>query len=119
VTGATGIRGPLVFVEHVRRVALGEQVEIALEGRRWQAQVIDAGEQHTALQLLEEGLGLVPARPARIQGDVAKSVVGREPSDGSSAGSGRPRRTAPPVGEALRLLNGAPLNPARGCRPRS
>ncbi len=34
VTGAAGIRGPLVFVEHVRRVALGEQVEIGLDGSR-------------------------------------------------------------------------------------
>jgi len=32
--GASGVRGPLVFVEHVRRVALGEQVEIALDSRR-------------------------------------------------------------------------------------
>ena len=79
VAGATGIRGPLVFVEHVRRVALGEQVEIALEGRRWQAQVIDAGERHTVLQLLEEGLGLVPGAPGSSSGATwPRSVVGRE-----------------------------------------
>lgn len=120
VTGATGIRGPLVFVEHVRRVALGEQVEIALEGRRWQAQVIDAGERHTVLQLLEEGLGLVPGS-ARLEfrGDVARSVVGRELLGRVFSGLGTPLDGLPaPVGEALRPLNGAPLNPAARLPPK-
>lgn len=120
VTGATGIRGPLVFVEHVRRVALGEQVEISLEGRRWQAQVIDAGERHTVLQLLEEGLGLVPGS-ARLEfrGDVARSVVGRELLGRVFTGLGTPLDGLPaPVGEALRPLNGAPLNPAARLPPK-
>ena len=120
VTGATGVRGPLIFVEHVRRVALGEQVEIALDGRRWQAQVIDAGERHTVLQLLEEGLGLVPAR-ARLdfKGDVARAVVGRELLGRVFSGLGAPLDgLPPPVGEALMPLGGAPLNPAARLPPR-
>ena len=120
VAGATGVRGPLIFVEHVRRVALGEQVEIALDGRRWQAQVIDAGERHTVLQLLEEGLGLVPAR-ARLdfKGDVARAVVGRELLGRVFSGLGAPLDgLPPPVGEALMPLGGAPLNPAARLPPR-
>jgi len=120
VAGATGVRGPLVFVEHVRRVALGEQVEIALDSRRWQAQVIDAGERHTVLQLLEEGLGLVPAR-ARLdfRGDVARAVVGRELLGRVFSGLGAPLDgLPPPVGEALLTLGGAPLNPAARLPPR-
>jgi len=120
VTGATGVRGPLIFVEHVRRVALGEQVEIALDGRRWQAQVIDAGERHTVLQLLEEGLGLVPAR-ARLdfKGDVARAVVGRELLGRVFSGLGAPLDgLPPPMGEARLPLGGAPLNPAARLPPR-
>ncbi|RPH66417.1 MAG: V-type ATP synthase subunit B [Myxococcaceae bacterium] len=120
LAGATGIRGPLVFVEHVRRVALGEQVEIALEGRRWQAQVIDAGERLTVLQLLEEGLGLVPGG-ARLEfkGDVARAVVGRELLGRVFSGLGVPLDgLPPPVGEALRPLSGAPLNPAARLPPK-
>ena len=120
VTGATGVRGPLVFVEHVRRVALGEQVEIALDDRRWQAQVIDAGERHTVLQLLEEGLGLVPAR-ARLdfKGDVARAVVGRELLGRVFSGLGAPLDgLPPPMGEARLPLGGAPLNPAARLPPR-
>ncbi len=120
LAGATGIRGPLVFVEHVRRVALGEQVEITLEGRRWQAQVIDAGERLTVLQLLEEGLGLVPGR-ARLEfkGDVARAVVGRELLGRVFSGLGVPLDgLPPPVGEALRPLSGAPLNPAARLPPK-
>jgi V/A-type H+-transporting ATPase subunit B len=120
VAGATGVRGPLLFVEHVRRVALGEQVEVALDGRCWQAQVIDAGERHTVLQLLEEGLGLVPAR-ARLdfKGDVARAVVGRELLGRVFSGLGAPLDgLPPPVGEALLPLGGAPLNPAARLPPR-
>ena len=120
LAGATGIRGPLVFVEHVRRVALGEQVEIGLEGRRWQAQVIDAGERLTVLQLLEEGLGLVPGG-ARLEfkGDVARAVVGRELLGRVFSGLGVPLDgLPPPVGEALRPLSGAPLNPAARLPPK-
>ena len=120
IAGATGVRGPLVFVEHVRRVALGEQVEIALDGRRWHAQVIDAGERHTVLQLLEEGLGLVPGQ-ARLDftGDVARAVVGRELMGRVFSGLGAPLDgLPPPVGEALIPLGGAPLNPAARLPPR-
>ena len=120
IAGATGVRGPLLFVEHVRRVALGEQVEIALEGRRWQAQVIDASERHTVLQLLEEGLGLVPAR-ARLdfKGDVARAVVGHELLGRVFNGLGAPLDGLPPaLGEALVPLGGAPLNPAARLPPK-
>jgi len=120
ISGATGVRGPLIFVEHVRRVALGEQVEIALDARRWHAQVIDAGERHTVLQLLEEGLGLVPGR-ARLDftGDVARAVVGRELMGRVFSGLGTPLDgLPPPVGEALVPLGGAPLNPAARLPPR-
>ena len=117
--GAAGIRGPLVFVEHVRRVAYGELVRLELDGQEWQAQVIDAGERHTVLQLLEEGLGLAPGRVRLdFSGDVARAVVGRDLLGRILSGLGRPLDGLPePAGEARRPLWGTPLNPAARLPP--
>ena len=61
--GAAGAAGPLLFLRDTRRVALGEWVTIALPGERpRRGQVIEAGEQLTVVQVLEETLGLAPAR---------------------------------------------------------
>ncbi|MGZ6081469.1 MAG: V-type ATP synthase subunit B, partial [Myxococcaceae bacterium] len=82
-------------------------------------QVIDAGERLTVLQLLEEGMGLVPGT-ARLdfKGDVARAVVGRDLLGRVLSGLGTPLDgLPPPVGEALRPLGGAPLNPAARLPP--
>jgi V/A-type H+/Na+-transporting ATPase subunit B len=118
--GASGIRGPLVFVEHVRRAALGEQVMLDDPGgSRWRAQVIDASERLTVLQLLEEGLGLSPGRAeVSFTGDVARAAVGRDLLGRVLNGMGAPLDGLPaPIGEAFRPLVGAPLNPAARLPP--
>ena len=87
VTGATGIRGPLVFVEHVRRVALGEQVEIALEGRR--CVVLGAGGAARAVVT-----GLQRARVAEIDVRARRvSIVGPPRRSGYEC-TGRSRPTS-------------------------
>jgi vacuolar-type H+-ATPase catalytic subunit A/Vma1 len=111
---------PLLFLERTRRAALGEWVEIAMPGeppRR--GQVIDAGERMTVVQVLEDTLGLAPARAAiTLTGEVASAVVGRELLGRAFDGVGRPMDGLPaPVGEALRPVHGAPMNPVRRLRP--
>ncbi|HMK73570.1 MAG TPA: V-type ATP synthase subunit B [Myxococcaceae bacterium] len=117
---AAGAAGPLVFVERTHAVALGEWVLLEIPGERsWQGQVIDAGERLTVVQLLEEPLGLAPAR-ARVTftGDVARATVGKELLGRAFNGLGAPiDGLPPPVGEALRPLAGAPLNPAARLPP--
>ena len=118
--GAPAAAGPLLFLERTRRAALGEWVEIAMPGeppRR--GQVIDAGERITVVQVLEDTLGLAPARAAiTLTGEVASGVVGRELLGRAFDGGGRPVDGLPaPVGEALRPVHGAPMNPARRLRP--
>ncbi len=112
---ATGAGGPLVFVEFTHAVALGEWVRLEMPGEKsWQGQVIDAGERVSVVQLLEEPLGFSPAR-ARVSftGEVARATVGRELLGRAFNGLGAPvDGLPPPVGEALRPLAGAPLNPA-------
>jgi V/A-type H+-transporting ATPase subunit B len=118
--GARGAAGPLIYLEHTARVALGEWVTIRAPGQPdWRGQVIDAGEEVTVIQVLEETMGLPPARSEiTLSGRTATTVVGRELLGRSFNGVGRPIDGLPaPVGEAIRPVWGAPMNPARRTRP--
>ena len=54
-----GIAGPLLFVERVRAVSLGEMVDILLpSGESRRGQVIEISEPHAVVQVLEETTGL-------------------------------------------------------------
>jgi V/A-type H+-transporting ATPase subunit B len=119
--GAAGAGGPLLFLEGARRVALGEWVIVRMAGQDdRRGQVIDAGERVTVVQLLDEPIGLAPDRADVIlTGDVATAVVGRELLGRSFDGHGASVDGLPdPVGEAVRPLTGAPINPVRRAPPR-
>jgi V/A-type H+-transporting ATPase subunit B len=118
--GAAGASGPLLFLRDTRRVALGEWVTLAMPGeppRR--GQVIEAGERITAVQVLEDTLGLAPARTdVTLTGEVAAVVVGRELIGRAFNGVGVPLDgLPPPLGERLVPIWGAPMNPVRRARP--
>jgi V/A-type H+-transporting ATPase subunit B len=118
--GAKGAAGPLLFLERTPRAAMGEWVTIRGPGQpARRGQVIDAGEAVTVVQVLEDTLGLSPATAeVTLTGDVAHSVVGRELLGRALNGMGTPLDgLPPPVGEALRPIAGAPMNPARRLRP--
>jgi V/A-type H+/Na+-transporting ATPase subunit B len=118
--GATRASGPLLYVRRTPTVALGEWVLIQSPGeppRR--GQVIEAGRDVTVIQVLEDTLGL---RPATVEltftGDVGSVPVGRELLGRRFNGMGMPLDgLPPPVGEAIRPIWAAPLNPARRARP--
>jgi len=119
--GAQGATGPLLYLRHTVGAALGEWVEITAPGappRR--GQVIDAGDEITVVQILEDTVGLSPARAdVTLTGEAASIVVGRELLGRVLNGMGAPKDGLPaPVGEAIRPIWGAPLNPARRARPR-
>jgi V/A-type H+-transporting ATPase subunit B len=119
--GAVAAGGPLLFLERTRRVALGEWVVIRLAGQPdRRGQVIDAGEKATVVQVLDETIGLAPDRAAVVlTGDIARTVVGRELLGRSFNGHGAPIDGLPePVGEAVRPITGAPINPVRRAPPR-
>ena len=118
--GARSATGPLLFLEGTRRAALGEWVLVKVPGdpvRR--GQVIDAGEQVTVVQVLDDTVGLAPARAEMtLTGRVATTVVGRELLGRAFSGSGDPVDGLPaPVGEAIRPVEGAPMNPVRRQHP--
>ncbi len=118
--GAASAAGPLLVLERTRRVALGEWVRVRVPGQPdLRGQVIDAGERVTTIQLLDSTVGLAVDRAEVVlTGDVATTVVGRELLGRAFDGHGAPVDGLPaPVGDAVRPINGAPINPMRRARP--
>ncbi|HET9993105.1 MAG TPA: hypothetical protein VFQ65_31435, partial [Kofleriaceae bacterium] len=61
--GAHALAGALLYIEGTHRVAMGEDVVIRAPGQAARrGQVIDAGAGITVVQVLEDTLGLSPAR---------------------------------------------------------
>jgi V/A-type H+-transporting ATPase subunit B len=119
--GAKAAAGPLVYVAHTHRAALGEWVVLEPEGQSpLHGQVIDVGREVTVVQVLEETLGLPPASTRiTLTGELAQVVVGKELLGRALSGAGQPRDGLPaPVGEALKPLWAGPLNPVRRLPPR-
>lgn len=118
--GAHSAGGPLVYLRHTPGVAQGEWVVLRSPGEPpRQGQVIDAGEEVTVVQVLEETVGLCPARAdVTLTGDVATAIVGQELVGRVFNGMGHPLDGLPaPIGEAVRPIWAAPLNPARRAPP--
>jgi len=118
--GATAAAGPLLFVEHAHRAALGEWVVVRMPHERdRRGQVISAGAEITVVQVLDETVGLAPrACEVIFTGDVATAVVGRELLGRAMSGNGAPIDGLPvPIGEAIRPVEGVPMNPSRRARP--
>ncbi|HET7785294.1 MAG TPA: V-type ATP synthase subunit B [Myxococcales bacterium] len=118
--GASAAAGSLLFLRDARRVAMGEWVTVRVPGQQdRRGQVIDAGEEVTVVQVLEEMAGLQPtAAEISLGGETATAVVGRELLGRAFDGAGRPLDgLPPPVGDAIVPIWGAPMNPARRVRP--
>lgn len=118
--GAVGAAGPLLYLSNTHHVALGEWVRIEAENEPTRrGQVIDASDAITVIQVLEETLGLVPDTAAiTLDGSVAETVVGRELLGRAFNGTGAPLDGLPvAIGEAIRPIWGAAMNPARRLRP--
>jgi len=118
--GAAAAAGPLLFLAGARRVALGERVVVRQAGQPdRRGQVIDAADRQTVIQLLDETVGLSPHRAdVVLTGEAVRTVVGRELLGRSFSGHGTPVDGLPaPIGEDVRPIAGAALNPVRRDRP--
>jgi V/A-type H+-transporting ATPase subunit B len=118
--GADRATGPLIYVRRTPTVASGEWVVIRSPvGPPRRGQVIDAGRDVTVIQVLEDTVGLPPAlAEITLTGEAASVVVGRELLGRAFNGMGAPvDGLPPPVGEAIRPIWAAPLNPVRRARP--
>jgi V/A-type H+-transporting ATPase subunit B len=118
--GARGAAGPLLFVTSTHRAALGEWALVRAKGQPdRRGQVIDAGDDLTVVQVMDDTVGLAPhACEITFTGDVATAVVGRELLGRAFSGAGVPIDGLPaPIGAAIRPVDGAPMNPSRRARP--
>lgn len=117
--GAHAAIGPLVYVARTAHAALGEWVTLRTERALLRGQVIDVGAEVTVVQVLDDTVGLSPAS-ARVTftGELPRVAVGKDLLGRVVSGAGDPRDgLPPPVGEALRPLWGAPINPVRRLPP--
>ena len=118
--GVSAAAGPLLFLEGARRGALGEWATIRSAGQPdRRGQVLEVSEKVTVVQVLGDTVGLAPGSAELVlSGEVATTVVGRDLLGRAFSGLGVPVDGMPmPVGEALRPINGAPMNPVRRTRP--
>jgi V/A-type H+-transporting ATPase subunit B len=118
--GAASAAGPLLFLTGTRRAALGEWVLIQSPNQPdRRGQVIEAGDKITVVQVLDDTVGLAPAAAQlTLTGSIATATVGRELLGRALNGVGAPIDGLPePVGEAIRPIDGAPMNPARRAPP--
>ncbi len=127
------VSGPLLFVERVSRVALGEIVRIVLpSGEERRGQVIEVSEEHAetpggtrpsrgiaVIQVLEETIGIgVEGTWIRFTGEAAAMDLSRDVLGRRFDGAGRPIDGLPPViPEARAAIGGAPINPVARDRP--
>ncbi len=98
----------------------GEWVTLNAPGQPpLRGQIIEAGHDVSVVQVLEDTLGLAPAGiEITLTGELANAVVGRDLLGRALSGAQDPRDGQPrPIGEAIRPLWGAPLNPTRRLPP--
>ena len=118
--GAASASGQLLVIERTKRVAAGEWVTIMSPGQRpRRGQVIDASERATVVHVQQDLIGFSPsAADIVLTGGVARTVVGRDLLGRVFTGGGAPADgLLPPIGDALRPVVGAAINPARRARP--
>jgi len=118
--GAASAVGQLLVIEGTRRAVAGEWVRILTPGQaERRGQVIDTSERATVVHVQQEMIGLAPASTDVIlTGQIARTVVGRDLLGRVLTGSGAPADDLPaPIGEAVRPIVGAAINPARRARP--
>jgi V/A-type H+-transporting ATPase subunit B len=118
--GVSSAMGQLLVIEGTKRAKAGEWVRIVTPGQpERRGQVIDASERATIVHVQQEMIGLAPAATEVVlTGRVATTVVGRDLLGRVLTGSGTPADDLPPpIGEAVRPIVGAAINPARRARP--
>ncbi|HEY4485014.1 MAG TPA: V-type ATP synthase subunit B [Nitrospiria bacterium] len=114
------IAGPLLFVEGVKRVSIGEMAAILLpDGSERRGQVIEVSDRHVILQVLEETAG-IGVRDTRIRFSESTARMGLTPGllGRRFNGAGDPiDGLPPPVPEFWAEIIGSPINPTARDKP--
>jgi len=110
---AKKIAGPLLFVERVRDISIGEIVRIHLQDEEKKGQVIEISEDHAIIQILEDTTGIGPSNISiNFTGSVAKVDLTLDMLGRRFSGTGRPIDGLPPLIPEKRMrITGYPINP--------
>ncbi|MGE5189307.1 MAG: V-type ATP synthase subunit B [Gemmatimonadota bacterium] len=114
------LSGPLLFLSGVRRVSLGEMVEILPgDGTSRRGQVIEFSDRHAVVQILAGPTGIgVRSTRVRFTGAVARMSLSPDILGRRFNGAGDPVDGLPPVvPEKWADIGGTPLNPAARDKP--
>jgi V/A-type H+-transporting ATPase subunit B len=114
------IAGPLLFVQGVRRVAIGEMVAILLPGgRERRGQVIEISERYAVIQVLESTVGISTAgTQIRFSESVARMALSPDILGRRFNGSGEPIDGLPEIlPERWAGIIGSPINPVARDKP--
>lgn len=119
--GLHRIHGPLIFLRGVRGVGYGELAEVVSPtGRELHGRVLELSDDLAVVEVLEGTSELSVAETrVRFLGNPLRLPVAREMLGRVFDGLGNPLDGAPPpLPEALRDVNGEPINPVRRDYPR-
>lgn len=110
----TGVSGPLVFVEGIKRASFSEMCRITLpNGETRLGQILKLFEEHAVVQVLEgtSGIGIEKCVVSPL-GEVARLGVSEDLLGRVFTGMGEPGDGLPPIVPEARLdINGYPMNP--------
>jgi V/A-type H+-transporting ATPase subunit B len=116
----TEISGPLLFLKSVSNISYGELVEVTTpQGEERTAQVIDAGEDITVVQVFEGTSDLdIGTTATRFTGETIKlpvstEILGRVFTGGGKVADGGPEI----IPEDYWDIHGAPINPYSRAHP--
>jgi V/A-type H+-transporting ATPase subunit B len=114
----TAVKGPLIFVQNVPNVSLGELVKIYLEEETRTGQVLEIREDICVVQVLEGTRGMSQESTVSFTGEPVKLSVSAEMLGRILDGRGRPIDGGSPVRGSVEMdISGRPLNPVARAYP--
>lgn len=114
----TAVKGPLIFVQNVSNVSLGELVKIYLEEETRTGQVLEIREDICVVQVLEGTRGMSQESTVSFTGEPVKLSVSAEMLGRILDGRGRPIDGGSPVRGSVEMdISGRPLNPVARAYP--
>ncbi|UCC34109.1 MAG: V-type ATP synthase subunit B [Candidatus Bathyarchaeota archaeon] len=114
----TAIRGPLIFIEGVPNVGLGELVRVHLDDEVRTGQVLEIQEQISIVQVLEGTSGISRDSTVSLTGETLKLPVSSEMMGRVLDGRGRPFDGGIPIKSSIEMeITGTPLNPVARAYP--
>ncbi|MBI3585137.1 MAG: V-type ATP synthase subunit B [Nitrospinae bacterium] len=114
------ISGPLIFLEKVRKVSMGEMVDVMLStGEEKRGQVLKITEDYAVIQVLEGTSGIDTSKTrVRLKGEAAKFGVSEALMGRIFSGLGEPRDGIPNFIPEKRMdISGLPINPVSRDKP--